>query len=308
MNIKSPVTGKENITLEKEIPSSEFIDAYEKEFGIDIKRFFKDLPRVGLYRCEDTGYRFFEPFRVAGDDAFYQELQKYPWYYMDEKWEHKIALKYAKKEDKVLEIGCARGGFLKQLKGKSISADGLEMNTDALKESEKAGLSVFPDSIETFSKKKSLYYDMVASFQVLEHVPKVKSFLDASLNCLKPGGKMVISVPNNDCLVLKDNTGGPLNGPPHHMGQWTMNSLIALQNHFPITIEAIHIEPLQKYHLAYALRPANKRVAEKLRNKIGPFAPLFEKITKLITYTGVSSLTNDIVGHSILVVFKKNND
>ena len=85
---KSPITGKDNVLLEKEIPSSFLINEYKKEFGMNVEKFFKNIKTVCLYRCLDTGYRFFTPFTVAGDDTFYQELQKFPWYYMDEKWEH----------------------------------------------------------------------------------------------------------------------------------------------------------------------------------------------------------------------------
>jgi 2-polyprenyl-3-methyl-5-hydroxy-6-metoxy-1,4-benzoquinol methylase len=224
---------------------------------------------------------------------------------MDEKWEHKIALEYVKSSEKVLEIGCARGGFLKQLRKKNVTADGLEMNSDALNESKKIGLSVYSDSIETFSQKKISSYDMVCSFQVLEHVADVKSFLDASLASLKRGGRMIISVPNNDSIIMDTDDGGLLNGPPHHMGRWNMNSLIALQNHFNIRVESIHLEPLQKYHLAYALRMANTNVAKKLLKKVGFLSPLFTKASHLITYAGISAVSKYIVGHSIVIVFKK---
>jgi 2-polyprenyl-3-methyl-5-hydroxy-6-metoxy-1,4-benzoquinol methylase len=303
--MKSPITGKDNAVLIKEIPSSFFVDGYKKEFGIDVSKFFKNIPKVGRYQCKDTDYQFFAPFSVAGDDDFYQKLQKFPWYYMDEKWEHGISSRFVKKDDKVLEIGCARGGYLKKLAKEGAIAEGLEMNSDALAEAKKSGLAVFPDSIETFSQKKKLYYDVVASFQVLEHVPEVKSFLDASLTVLKPGGLMVISVPNNDCLIFKDDTVF-LNDPPHHMGRWNTNSLIALQNHFGMTIVAIHIEPLQNYHLGYALKIANKTVKEKTEKKIGFASNFIEKWLKLTTYAAISPLAAHMVGHSVLIIFKKN--
>ncbi|MCX6735940.1 MAG: class I SAM-dependent methyltransferase [Candidatus Parcubacteria bacterium] len=301
---KSPITGKDNVVLEKEIPSSFLINEYKREFGMNVEKFFKNIKTVCLYRCFDTGYRFFTPFTVAGDDAFYQELQKFPWYYMDEKWEHGIASQFIKKEDKVLEIGCARGGFLKKISKAGAKAEGLEMNSDTLLYCKKTGLAVYPDSIETFSRKKGLYYDIVCSFQVLEHIPEVKNFLEASLAVLKPGGLMIISIPNNDCLIFTDDS-ILLNMPPHHVGRWNINSLITLQNHFEMEIEAIYIEPFQEYHLGYALKIANRSVEERLNKKIGLFAFLFKKISKLITYTGISAVSKHLIGHSILVVFKK---
>lgn len=64
----------------------------------------------------------------------------------------------------------------------------------------------------------------------MEHVADIKSFIKYSLSVLKPGGKMVVNIPNNDCLMF----GGKniiLNIPPHHMGMWNINSLIKLQNY-----------------------------------------------------------------------------
>ncbi len=301
---KSPITGKDNVLLEKEIPSSFLIDGYKREFGINVEKFFKNIKTVCLYRCLDTGYRFFAPFAIAGDDSFYQELQKFPWYYMDEKWEHGIASQFIKKNDKVLEIGCARGDFLKKVSGNGSTAEGLEMNSDALLECKKRGLAVYSDSIETFSHKKELYYDVVCSFQVLEHVPDVKSFLEASLAVLKQGGLMIVSVPNNDCLIFTDDS-TILNMPPHHMGRWNINSLISLQNHFGIEVERIYFEPLQEYHLGYALKIANRSIKERLNKKAGLFEFLFRRISKLISYAGISAISKHLIGHSVLIVFKK---
>jgi SAM-dependent methyltransferase len=291
--------------LEREIPVSRIIERYKKELNIDVEKFFHGIDTVGIYKCPDTGYRFYSPSDITGDDSFYQQLEKFPWYYMDWKWEHGVTEKLVKKGDKVLEIGCAEGSFLKKIKENGATVEGLEINSAAMKRGTAKGLSIHPYPIETFAKEKQSVYDMVCSFQVMEHVTDIKAFVEASLSVLKPGGKMVISVPNNDCLMFQGED-TPLNMPPHHIGLWDMNSLIKLQDNFDIKLEALHLEPLQKYHLGFANKLAENGVKQKIREKIGIFSPIIEKIACRFASIGVSNVSKYIIGHTILIIFRKN--
>lgn len=307
MITKSPITRSDNVVLEKEISSSFIIERYKKELNIDVSKFFHSIDKVFIYKCLDTGYRFYYPFNIFGDDYFYQELEKFPWYYMDWKWEHDIAAGFIRKNDKILEIGCARGSFLKKNKEKGAVVEGLEMNSGSLNECIKNGLSVYPDSIEKFSTNKKNTYDIVCSFQVLEHITDVKSFIDSSLFVLKPGGLMVISIPNNNCLMFNGEN-IILNMPPHHMGMWNISSLIKLQYYSNIKLDSMYLEPLQKYHLGFANKIAEKKVNKKLQQKFGHSSFLLKSIANRFAFMGISAVSEHIIGHSILVVFRKNND
>lgn len=86
---------------------------------------------------------------------------------------------------------------------------------------------------------------MVCTFQVLEHVYGVETFLTACCAALAPGGLLVISVPNNDSNIRYDKR-NVLNMPPHHMGLWRAGSLASLVNHFPLVLEGIVKEPLSE--------------------------------------------------------------
>lgn len=305
--MQSPVTGSKNVSLMREIPVSQIVDAYQEGLGIDVRRFFKKMPTVGLYQCLDTGYRFYYPLTLAGDDAFYQELESFPWYYMDSKWEHEIAASLIGQEDTVLEIGCAEGGFLKKLRAKGVHAEGLELNSSALEKCRAAGLTVYPVLIEEFAKQKPAAYDVVCSFQVLEHVPKVREYITASLATLRPGGRMIVSVPNNESLVLRAPGPETLNAPPHHMGLWDVNSLIHLQKFFPMSIEGVYLEPLQKYHTGFASKVAGEAVSKKLREKLPIPRGIAQKVAGRFGYTSAEALAEHIVGHTVVAVFKKHD-
>lgn len=306
MEIVSPITKRNNVVFEKEIPTKDIINLYNDQFKIDVSPVFSNLKSIQIYKCLDTGYRFYYPFSISGDDKFYQELEKLPWYYSDDKWEHLIALKYIKKNNKVLEVGCAKGSFLKKIEEKGAIANGLELNTSALTKCQKENLSVYPDSIEDFSKTKHNCYDIVCNFQVLEHVNNVKSFIDSSLETLLPGGLMIISVPNNDSLIFETNN-ICLNTPPHHVGLWNMNSLISLQHYFNMTIQSIHLEPMQEGHIGFANKIINKKIKNKLKQKVGILSSLLAKPANRIALLGASAISKYIIGHSILIVFKKNS-
>ena len=304
MFFKSPITGSNNIVLEREIFSSFIVDEYKKELGIDVSKFFHHIDKIFIYKCLDTGYRFYHPFNVSGDNSFYQELEKFPWYYMNCKWEYGVASPFIKKNDKVLEIGCAQGSFLQKIKEAGGTAEGLEMNLRAREVCEKKGLNVQAVSIEKFSENKANTYDMICFFQVLEHITDVQSLLSSSLFALKPGGLIIASVPNNDCFMFKSND-IILNMPPHHMGLWNISSLVKLQNYFNMKIESIYLEPLQKYHLGFANKIVEKVVREKLQQKMSFFSTIIEKVARRFAFLGVSAVSDYIIGHSIVIVFRK---
>lgn len=303
--MKSPITGLNNVILEQEIHTSLIIERYKKELGMDVSKFFKSIDKISLYRCLDTGYKFYYPFNISGDSDFYQELEKFHWYYMDWKWEHTITLNVIKSQNKVLEIGCAHGTFLNRLKKTGAQVEGLEMNKGALDDCVKKGLKVLPDSIEKFSLNHSNTYDIVCSFQVLEHVSDVRGFIEASLTVLKPGGQLIIAVPNNSNFILKSGN-VLLDMPPHHMGQWEMNSLIGLQDYFDMRIHEIHMEPLQDYHVSEAHKVAYEKLEQKLREKFGIFSKILYPIGKPFARLGVNAIKDLVVGHTILAIYKKN--
>lgn len=246
MNIKSPVTQTDNVIEIEKISVEKIIEQYKAIGMYDTMRLFGGLNEISICKCNDTGYRFYFPYSIAGDEKFYDELLKNTGYYHSWRWEHQVAFEKISTNQRILEIGCGSGNFLsKMLNEKQIDCVGLELNSSAAKVAKERGIEVYLQTIEEFSKDLTIEkFDVVCSFQVLEHVCDIKSFFDGALACLKNGGLLIIGVPNNNPYLFKYDKYHTLNLPPHHMGLWNIESLRKLEKIFSIKSEKIVAEPL----------------------------------------------------------------
>ncbi|MCF6296764.1 MAG: class I SAM-dependent methyltransferase [Flavobacteriaceae bacterium] len=305
--VLSPISGTNNVLLLNQIESKVLIENYRQYYKIDITNLFINTPTVKIYKCLDSGYSFYYPFHIAGDDEFYQHFGKLDWYYLPWKWEHQQCASLVKDGDRVLEVGAGRGDFIAHLsKLKKINAVGLELNSDVVKKANSSGIKLINQPIEDYAKLAPNSYDIVCSFQVLEHITNVGEVIQAMIKCLKPNGTLLVSVPNNDSFIGANVLPSKaLNMPPHHMGLWNQNSLENLVKYFPLTIRKILIEPLQPIHAStFHYNFVRKllfnnnflvRVYWKLKiyHLSSPFITLFSK---------------KITGHSIIAVYEKNKN
>lgn len=248
-NIISPVTGKGNIEIVKRISSSQIIRQYKEELNIETNMYFEGLDEVLICECKESLYRFYHPAKISGNDLFYEELQeKRPSGYYSWRWEHEKALDEIEKNDYVLDIGCGSGFFLSKLTDKTPNVRGLEYNDLAIRQCEEKKLSVIKSSIQDFAESNKDVFDVVCAFQVLEHISDVQSFIKSCLEVLKPNGKLIIGVPNNNPYLFKHDIYHTLNLPPHHIGLWNKKSLKRLSNIFPMKNIKMLIEPNFNYN------------------------------------------------------------
>ena len=307
-NPTSPVTGSVNTQLTDTFRSSDIISLYKEQFGIDVKRFFKS-DHFSMYRCDNTGYRFYHPKGLDGDGEFYATLQlKFgEGYYHEWKFENQLAYDHIKPTDKVLDIGCGVGNFLMKAKEKAAEVCGLELNEKAVDVCRQKGLSVYNELIAEHAEKKTGYYDMVCMFQVLEHIYDIKSFLDDSLKVLKKGGKLIIGVPNSEPYFNSYDKYSTLNLPPHHMGLWNKEVFKKIAPLFNVEMQEIEYDTKGKPLVTAYLRakymsnihtPAGSHTtAEKMKML------LYGIITVPLSF--IKKYTKGINGSHIAVVFKK---
>ncbi len=103
---------------------------------------------------------------------------------------------------KVLDIGSSAGHFLYALKNRVKEVMGIELNQDNVAfTSKELGLKVCRQPIEKSNLPKE-YFDLVTAWQTFEHVEEPLVFLRAVNRVLKPGGFLLIEVPNADDALL----------------------------------------------------------------------------------------------------------
>ena len=259
MFVTSPLSGSQNVTLLTSINTVDLVQLYRRKFKIDVSTEYGDINEINLYHCLDSDLRFFYPI-ITGSHTFYETLQKFDWYYLEEKYEYTFASEFVKSSDSVLEIGCGKGVFAKK-----ISSDqylGLEFNQKAINTAAKKGITVLREPIQAHAEAHPNKYDVVCAFQVLEHVADINSFVSSSLACLKDGGLLIYSIPSADTFIALV-TNYILNMPPHHISWWSDQCLNYMAKLFSLKVLAIQHEKLATNHRRWY---ASTIILESFRN------------------------------------------
>ena len=311
MELSCPLTGSSKIVLIENINANFLIKRYKKRFNCDISSELKNIKEIGFYHSCDSDLRFFYPM-VTGSELLYEKLQNFDWYYQEEKEEYEYACQYIKESDLVLEIGCGKGAFSEKITCQKYI--GLEYSQKA-KTLASNNITILNEFVQEHSINNSENYTVVLGFQVLEHVAEIHSFIEASLNCLKPGGLLIFSVPSADSFVscLKNNT---LNMPPHHVSWWSDKSLRYVAQIFGLKILDIHHEKLAEIHRRWyassiLLQALEKTIGYDSKNQLIDRS-LTYKILSKISVWGARWLARGIRdprflpnGHSVTVVYQK---
>jgi 2-polyprenyl-3-methyl-5-hydroxy-6-metoxy-1,4-benzoquinol methylase len=296
----SPLTGRDNIAKQAAYSTADISKEFYDLYGVDVAGCFSGLENIFKWRCLDSGLSFFTPNSCAGDAKFYRELSRHEWYYMTEKWEYSAAQEFLPDAGCVLEIGCGHGHFLDQCAERGLEAVGLELSPPDSGASKSQDVKIFDETVGVHAARKSGSYDAVCSFQVLEHVPEPKNFLEDCCKALKHGGRLILGTPNADSFLRHARS--LLDMPPHHITGWREQTFRYLENILPLRIENILYEPLADYHVDFFLRTYRKRYKQFLDPR-GLWAkePL-ASLSRRILHLGARKLVR---GQSILAVLTR---
>lgn len=249
-------------TTSRRLQTADLMKIYGS-LGIDVSTDLNGHTTLDLERCDDCDCLYFYPV-LPGSPAFYEQLMRQTWYYPSEKSEFSFAARLVNPQDSVLEIGCGRGAFAEHIRDNDYT--GLEYTDASVNAARERGLNVLRESIEDYVARTGRQHDVVCFFQVLEHVPDVKSFLEAAVACLKPGGLLIISVPSADSF-LDCVVNNILNMPPHHVTRWSEKALNSIAERHGLQVMASEKEVLVDEHLVsyletLALMGLSKRYRE----------------------------------------------
>lgn len=303
--MKSPLTGRSDTERLAVINPKSIADLWMDAMQINIGNDFVLLPSIEYWHCKTTGLRWYTPPEAAGDGGLYAQLEKYDWYYTEGKWEHQKALDVLTPGERVLEVGVGFGYFLREAKNRGAQAFGVELNPSAAERVRNMGFEIFETDLVQLSEKIDNVFDVVCAFQVLEHVSDPRVFLEGMLAVLRPGGRMILSVPNAAVMRRIDpSNNGLLNQPPHHMSHWDAGVFRALEKLLPVRVLSIDDEPLADYHVDWF-------ITGYLRGLFAPLGSLVNRILfNRITTAPISWLLHKgvrlrVPGHTFLVVLEK---
>jgi SAM-dependent methyltransferase len=247
MNPACPVTGKPAARYVQTVTTDLLANLwlYNPLFRVDARPSFGTTKQLDLWESP-TGMYFFEP-RPEGDHEFYTTFYKHTrrqagWKPKGKGWraEFDIAAGYVSPGDHVLDVGCGFAGFREVIPHADYT--GLDPN---FADQDPLG-KVRNETLESHLMGRAGTYDLVCAFQVLEHLADPLSFFKGLVRAAKPGGLVVIGVPQvpsamtriPNCLV---------NAPPHHLTWWTKSALAELAHHGRVKPELIEHMPWSRY-------------------------------------------------------------
>ena len=246
-----PLCGSTTLKQLNSLCVADLAQIYLRAYQINVAKFF-GTSEISLLLCDRCDLRFYYPL-VTGDAEFYEQLSVHEDYYMDDKPEFNFAKALISTEDMVLEIGGGRGAF-----GKSIVTEnymGLEFSRSAVVKAEQNGVRMAMESVQEHALHNRGRYDVVCSFQVLEHVSDPRGFLEAAMSCLKYGGILIVSVPSYDSF-LRTAPNLVSNMPPHHVTFWSDRALFSIADILGARVTQMQHERVASYHFAWFVQCA----------------------------------------------------
>ena len=220
---------------------------------------------VSQFECGQCGFRYFDP-ALAGGAAFYEALERGS-YYVKQRPEFAFALDLARREkvQTVLDVGGGDGAFLDLARAAGLTTHALELNAHAAAVAAGKGHRVLQRRLEDVTPAELAGgVDLLTLFQVVEHVPAPVAFLQSAARLVKPGGLLIVAVPNNDGMhVLLPYD--PANMPPHHVSRWRAHDLDRLGTACGLTVAArgadeLHGRPMKEFWLMHnRLAPVIRR-------------------------------------------------
>ncbi len=146
---------------------------------------------------------------------------------------------------RLLEIGCAHGERLRYLRTLGWDVQGVELSDLAASRAREKGLPCITSSIEDCSLPEGSF-DVIIMSMVLEHLSDPLAALGKVNRWLKPGGKLLLSVPNDAGLEARlfKEYGYSLDVPRHltHFTPETLGHVLAATGFdvFDITYQGFH--------------------------------------------------------------------
>ncbi len=199
-----------------------------------------------------------------------------------------------KNKGHLLDIGAGTGFFLKEMKTKGWQITGTEKSADARKFAEEKFYLKLNPAEDLFSFNDHSF-DVITLWHVLEHIHKLNDNMDAFFRLLKPGGKLIIAVPNYTSFDAKEYMNyWAAWDVPRHLWHFAPKNLRQLGEKHGFSVQNMYNMPFDSFYVSMLSE----------RYKKSSF-PLFRGlITGKISW--LISLTRKGRASSVIYVLEKN--
>lgn len=188
---------------------------------LKVEDYFLTQENFEIFRCDHCGLLFTVPRPLPNEIGKYYKSDEYYSHQENQKgfipriyeWVKSFNLKNKSsmaigdlKPGTLLDVGCGVGDFLCQVKKSGWDIMGIEPSDDAKAIAENK-LGFVPLSPADYHQIPDQSYDVVTMWHVLEHVDDLLNQIHELSRLLKPGGRLVIALPNYmsfDCQYYQD--------------------------------------------------------------------------------------------------------
>lgn len=299
---KCPLCGSGSIVSLRHLPV-DFIERHWHSIGYDVRSLPDGWPAsIEKRLCLACDLRFYEPAALGGPDL-YSALGCTPIYYGRAKWEFlEILRRFAQspRGGAMLEYGCGRGWFLEQAARYFDTAVGIDFNEAAVQDCRARGLDVRVSDLGSLDGK----FDVIVSFQVVEHLANPGGTLRQLDWLLKPGGTLIVAVPNEDSSLGELNY-NYLNMPPHHASCWTRKTLAYVGEMLSLELRDYICEPVGlDLYLALLHERLDRQLTARSR-LMKPWLWLIRRFAVAMAMVNFDSVRSTMSGHTHIALFRK---
>ncbi len=240
-------------------------DASELEELLTTKDFTVSQAFFKIDRCKNCSFKFTNPRPLSNELASYYDSPNYishtnnPNNFINKLYRlaryftlrQKTAFIQKVNDGKVgrlLDIGCGTGEFLQ----KAVAAGWRGYGIEPEKKAREQIINTGKDSIHaSLVDLKASSFDVITLWHVMEHLPDLKKDLAKIYEKLKPGGKLIIAVPNANAAEAKYyQEFWAAYDVPRHLYHFDIDSMSRLLQSSGFTISDINGMPLDAIYVA----------------------------------------------------------
>ncbi len=266
-----------------------------------------------IWHCDDCTNRFTQSVPDAGGIGVYYQSAAYVSHSDTQKGfinrlyhivrKHTLSSKRKllqkvtqKKTGSLLDVGAGTGAFVHTLQQAGWQITGLEPDDTArTNAAHKYGIQLLSPSL--LNSLEASQFDAITLWHVLEHVHELHHYLERFHQLLKPGGRLIIAVPNytsydathyKNCWAAYD--------VPRHLYHFSPKGMKILANSKGFTQESIHPMWYDSFYVSM--------LSEQYRNgSANLFGALWTGIV-----SNLKAAINKRKGSSVIYIFSKSGD